>query len=136
MQPATIIPFPAGRAPCPPAAGAPAGRRYRLADVARLLGFEDLPQRALIAQLRALARLDGMPLPINPRLWAGSVLRDHRAIYAGSKWDAPAFDAWRYSPRSPVPSAAPPVPPGLHSRMAQRARQLAATGPALTGAAQ
>jgi hypothetical protein len=106
---------------------AAARRRYRLRDIAHLLAFDGLDRRTQISQLRQLARLDRMPLPINPRIWHEQVLRDHRAICAASLWDAAVFDAWQHHPTAPNGEAGesyPPAPIDLRQRMRQRALTL------------
>lgn len=128
---AEIVPFPPAAAPVarparfiPPAHG---GRRYALRDMARKLAFENLDQRTLIAKLRLLARVDGMPLPLNPRTWGTQVFRDHRAICSQSQWDAGQVDYWleRPGPSAPATSAIPPIPPHARQDMRERALLIA-----------
>lgn len=103
-------------------------RRYRLGDIARLLCMEDLERRTLIERLRKLHRLDGMPLPENPRVYGDRVLRGARSICAGSIWDAARFDAWRHRPDPAAPqslSIEPPLPLCVRDEMRERAQRLA-----------
>lgn len=87
-------------------AAVPAFRRYRLLDLARLLALDAMERRSQITRLRILARIDGLPLPLNPRVRKGVLLRGPQSIDARSEWDAAAFDAWLNRPVPPAPSAA------------------------------
>lgn len=106
-------------------------RRYRLADLVAVLALEALVRRSQIDRLRQLARIDGLPLPLNPRIWAGQRCRGAEAICAASEWDAAEVDAWLHRPGFPPPAAqgtVPDLPLDLHAAMRSRAVVLAAGG--------
>lgn len=128
---ASLLPFDRG-----PRTPAPVLRRYRLIDLVHRLALEDLSSRQQLVRLRQLARLDGLPLPINPRVWGDQVRRGAAAICSSSLWDAAAIDAWLHRPgpgHPPIPAAAAALPSpviDLHAAMRARAIRIAtgATG--------
>lgn len=133
MPTAAIIPLPAPRAAAPPAAApavAASRRRYRLHDMARLMALDELAPRTLIDTLRRFARLDGMPVPLNPRTWGTTVHRGADAICKTSLWDAAQVDAWLARPAHPAAARAagtPATPPALRDALRHRAADLAAS---------
>lgn len=109
-------------------------RFYSFADMVKLCGLDQLEPRTAIEHLRLLAKQKGLPLPRNPRLYAGLIQTGPRAIGQRSQWDALAVDAWFDQPpppgggaAMPVPheQAVPPLPAPRRIAMADRARQLA-----------
>lgn len=110
-------------APVLPATG---GRRgeYAVGDLARELKIAHHSVRVVIEKLRALAKHDGMPLPVTPRIERGQPIHGPRAIYGKSRWDAGQIDAW-LDGRGPAAPAAPVALP-IRQEMARRATQLVA----------
>jgi hypothetical protein len=104
-------------------------RRYRVHDLAWQLALEDLSPRQQVERLRQLARLAGLPLPLNPRIWKGKMQHGADAICAASLWNAAEVDAWLHQPDpvSPAMAACPPPPPSLHAEMRSRALHLASS---------
>lgn len=105
-------------------------REYDFAAVAKLLSLTG-EARTVICWLRDLHTQCDMPLPKNPRRWAGVIQTGEQAIDSRSRWCALEFDAWLDSRRSPPPAGAmaefvPPLPLTARADCALRARQLAA----------
>ncbi|MCP3730408.1 hypothetical protein M9978_08200 [Sphingomonas sp. MG17] len=92
---------------------------YAIGDIARALKLTDKP-RTVIDKLRALARHDGMPLPITPRLERGRPIHGPRSIYARSRWDAGEIDAWLdgRGPAAPAQPVARPIRDEMRARAA------------------
>ena len=109
---------------------APGPRRYRFADMVRLLALGDLAVATQIARLRLLARTACLPLPLNPRQWRGQLVLGAGAICRASQWDAATVDAWLHQPgpTSPAIAAAAPSPAfgDVHAELRARARRLTA----------
>lgn len=119
---AAILPWPTPRVTRP----AVPLRRYDLAAMAQLLGWDDVQPRTVIQRLRALARRDGLPLPCTARARNGRRCTGADAICASSQWDAQLVDAWHHNPGPAAPAAGlPPVPPAARAAMAGRARAIA-----------
>lgn len=125
----TSVP-PAGDAAAPAVTSLPrtGGRRgeYALGDVARelrLAHFRDV--RTIITKLRILAKHDGMPLPVTPRIENGAPITGPNSIYRLSRWDAGEFDAWRDGRSPSGPALAGGVPHPIRVAMAARAQELA-----------
>ena len=101
-------------------------RRYGLADVARALYLSDLPIRAIIEKLRLLAAHDDMPLPRNPRFFAGRPINGPQSIHARSLWDAGEYDAWLNGRHPGAPAAdLAQLPGSLREELRARAQQIA-----------
>lgn len=103
-------------------------RRYRFAEVVARLAFDCFSPRVQIEHLRTLVRKDGMPAPINPRIYGGRVLRGADAICARSEWDRAQLEAWLHRPgpdAPPVEIAHAPAPQSLRDEMAARAARMA-----------
>lgn len=102
-----------------------AGRRceYAIGDIARLLKIQHFDTRAVIRTLRTLAREKGMPLPTTPRVYRGEVVTGPQSICLRSRWCAERFDGWQEAGDGTGPEQ--PASPGLHARMAARARMMA-----------
>lgn len=105
-----------------------ARRTYGFAEVCGLLTLVG-QQRTMLGYLRDLRVQCAMPGPLNPRRWGGQLLTGPAAIDSRSVWDAPDFDAWLASRRSPSPAGLaagiPPLPRAVRADMAERAQQLA-----------
>lgn len=102
-------------------------RRYRFADLVRLLALEGLSRATQVDRLRLLFRNGRIPAPLNSRVWAGKLVEGDKAISAASVWDAADVDAHLHQPgpTTPAPAALPPRPAGLRDAMLQNARRLA-----------
>lgn len=124
---ARILSWPASdaQASIPPRIGA-WSRRYRFVDVVARLALDCFTPRVQIEHLRILVAKDGMPAPINPRIYGGKVLRGAAAVGTRSEWDRAQIEAWLHQPGpdAPVVAAleiAPPAPQSLRDEMAARA---------------
>lgn len=129
---AQVLHFPVQAPASPPPAGLASvlrtRRRYRFADMVRLVGLEDFEPRTQVDHLRKLAAQCGLPLPRNPRVHGGKIMRGAAAIGQRSNWCALEIDAWLDGQHTPPPSAgALPAPagPAVRAECRQRARLLA-----------
>jgi hypothetical protein len=137
--------LPGARAQAAAASASPASARlsgfrprrfYRFADLVRMLALDDpaVTIRTQIEYLRRMHLQSGMPLPVNPRWWAGRLQHGAAMIGQRSKWCALEIDAWAEGERTPpgappsAAGAAPPFPPLARQDMAARAQLLAGAG--------
>lgn len=120
-----ILPFPT---PAPAASGLRKSCNFAL--LVELCGLAERDTRTQVDMLRRLARTDGLPLPTNPRYWAGKRQLGPASIGQLSVWDGAEVAAWlagQGSNAEPARIAHPAgAQPGLRAAMRGRARQLKA----------